>query len=50
MNPADCLFVDDRPKNVAGAEAIGMPALLRTPEMDLEAELMGRVEAPPGHR
>lgn len=50
VNPADCLFVDDRPKNVAGAEAIGMPALLRTPEMDLEAELMGRVEAPPGHR
>ncbi|MEO1234212.1 MAG: HAD-IA family hydrolase, partial [Myxococcota bacterium] len=33
----DCLFVDDRPVNVEAAEAVGMPALLRTPELDLEA-------------
>lgn len=35
-----CLFVDDRPVNVEAAEAVGMPGLLRTPELDLEAALV----------
>ena len=39
VTPKDCLFIDDRPENVAGAEAIGMPALLRTPDMDLAQAL-----------
>lgn len=36
----DCLFVDDRELNVDAARAVGMPALLRTPELDLEAALV----------
>lgn len=26
-SPAECLFVDDRPSNVAGAEAVGLAAI-----------------------
>lgn len=31
--PEDCLFVDDRPNNVAAAEAVGMPGILRSPDI-----------------
>jgi HAD superfamily hydrolase (TIGR01509 family) len=40
--PEACLFVDDREKNVAAARDVGMPALLRTPGLDLEAALVSR--------
>ncbi len=32
--PEDCLFVDDRAKNVEGARAVGMKAILRTPQIE----------------
>ncbi len=32
--PEDCVFVDDRTKNVEGARAVGMKAILRTPQID----------------
>ena len=31
--PAACVFVDDRARNVAAAEAVGMRGILRTPEI-----------------
>jgi putative hydrolase of the HAD superfamily len=37
--PADVTFVDDRPANVAGAEAVGMRALLFTDPATLAADL-----------
>ena len=37
--PGDCLFVDDRPENVRGALAIGMPAIRFTTCSRLEATL-----------
>jgi transcription antitermination factor NusB len=37
--PADCLFVDDRPENVAGALAVGMPAISFRDAARLEAVL-----------
>jgi putative hydrolase of the HAD superfamily len=37
--PADVTFVDDRPVNVAGAEAVGMRALLFTDPAALAADL-----------
>lgn len=37
--PADVTFVDDRPVNVAGAEAVGMRALLFTDAATLAADL-----------
>lgn len=40
--PADCLFVDDRKKNCAGAEAVGMPAVLFESAAQLRAELAAR--------
>jgi FMN phosphatase YigB (HAD superfamily) len=40
--PGACLFVDDRPKNVAAAEAVGMPALRFTSAAALEADLLAR--------
>lgn len=39
--PADVLFVDDRPENVAGAEAAGMRALLHRDTATTLAELLG---------
>ncbi len=39
--PGECLFVDDREKNVAGARAVGMPALRFTSAQKLRAELIG---------
>ena len=45
---AEALFIDDAPANVAGAVAVGLNAILFTPDMDLEAELRrwGVVAAP----
>ena len=37
--PGDCLFVDDRPENVAGALAVGMPAVVFHGAVRLEATL-----------
>ena len=37
--PGETVFIDDAPANVAGAAALGMKAILFTPELDLEAEL-----------
>ncbi len=39
---SECLFVDDRPKNCAGAEAIGMPALRFESAQQLRAALVAR--------
>jgi HAD superfamily hydrolase (TIGR01509 family) len=39
----DCVFVDDRPENVAAAERVGMPGILRPEEvLDLRAALIAR--------
>ncbi len=38
--PAHCLFVDDRAKNVAGAEAVGMPAIQFENADQLRAQLV----------
>lgn len=41
VEPKDCLFVDDREKNVVAAENVGMPAILRTPDIaDLHRSLL----------
>ena len=40
--PGACLFVDDRPKNCAAAEALGMPAVRFTTAAALEADLVAR--------
>ena len=37
--PADCVFVDDLRENVAGAEAVGMTAILHRDPADTVAEL-----------
>jgi 2-haloacid dehalogenase len=42
LTPADCLFIDDSPKNVAGAQAFGMQAELFTTPDALEAALVAR--------
>lgn len=34
VSPESCVFIDDRPKNVDGARRVGMPAVLRTPDID----------------
>lgn len=39
---AALLFVDDSPANIAGAEAVGLPALRYGPEVDLRAALRAR--------
>jgi putative hydrolase of the HAD superfamily len=38
-HPAEAVFIDDAPANVAGARAVGMWAIPFTPGMDLEWEL-----------
>jgi HAD superfamily hydrolase (TIGR01549 family) len=38
--PEECLFVDDRPKNIEGAAAVGMPGHLFTDTPALEAALV----------
>ncbi|MBX2810225.1 MAG: HAD-IA family hydrolase [Myxococcales bacterium] len=40
LRPTDCLFIDDRPQNVDSALSVGIPSLLRTPDMDLEQALV----------
>lgn len=47
VHPGDCLFVDDRESNVAAARALGMPALLRTPDLDLQAAFVEQGVLPP---
>jgi putative hydrolase of the HAD superfamily len=37
--PAEAVFIDDAPTNVAGARAVGMAAIHFTAGMDLEGEL-----------
>jgi HAD superfamily hydrolase (TIGR01509 family) len=44
--PEQCLFIDDRPGNVAAAESVGMPALLFTDAASLRAALVGRSVLP----
>lgn len=39
--PETAVFIDDAPANVAGAQAIGMNAILFGPAIDLAAELVG---------
>lgn len=38
----DCLFIDDSPRNVAGAQAVGMQAVLFTDPASLERDLVAR--------
>lgn len=40
--PQDCIFVDDSPKNVEGARAVGMDAIHFTTPQALEIELLAR--------
>ncbi|MEO0654492.1 MAG: HAD-IA family hydrolase, partial [Pseudomonadota bacterium] len=40
--PADCVFIDDSPKNVDGAKAAGMDAIHFTDAAALEAALTER--------
>ncbi|MEL6318856.1 MAG: HAD family phosphatase [Pseudomonadota bacterium] len=42
LAPADALFLDDSPANVAASEALGMPAIRVTPDLDLAALLRAR--------
>ena len=40
LEPPDCLFIDDRPENIAGAQAVGMEGILFTGPDDLRRELV----------
>lgn len=42
LTPGDCLFIDDSPENVAGAEAVGMAAFHFTDAAGLSDELERR--------
>jgi putative hydrolase of the HAD superfamily len=42
----DALFLDDRPDNVQGAEAVGLHGILFTSAGDLAAQLAGRFDIP----
>lgn len=42
LDPADCLFIDDKPENCAGAESIGMASVHFTTPQVLEAALTAR--------
>jgi putative hydrolase of the HAD superfamily len=37
--PASCVFIDDMEENIAGAAALGIPAIHYRPDTDLEQEL-----------
>lgn len=39
IKPEETLFIDDLPHNVAGAESVGLRALQKRPEVDIEALL-----------
>ncbi|HEX2116555.1 MAG TPA: HAD family phosphatase [Alphaproteobacteria bacterium] len=41
LRPADCVFIDDSPKNVAGARAAGLQAIHFTGPDALREELRG---------
>jgi putative hydrolase of the HAD superfamily len=43
----DALFLDDRPDNVQGAEAVGLHGILFTSTRDLATQLAGRFDIPP---
>jgi putative hydrolase of the HAD superfamily len=43
----DALFLDDRPGNIQGAEAIGMHGILFTSARDLASQLAGPFDIPP---
>lgn len=40
LRAGDCLFIDDSPRNVAGAEAVGMAAIRFTDPAALQADLV----------
>jgi 2-haloacid dehalogenase len=42
LDPADCLFIDDVPRNVDGARAAGMDGILFTSAAALRRELAAR--------
>ncbi len=42
LAPADCLFIDDSARNVAGAQAVGMDAVLFIDAATLERDLIER--------
>lgn len=42
LEPAECLFIDDVPRNVEGARAAGMEGILFTSAADLRRELAAR--------
>jgi len=42
LDASDCLFIDDSPKNVAGAEAVGISAVQFTDAAALRADLEAR--------
>lgn len=39
LNPAECIFIDDNPSNVAGSVAAGLPAMLFTSASELRKKL-----------
>lgn len=42
VNPADCLFIDDRKRNCDGAEAVGMTSILFESAAQLRSALVAR--------
>lgn len=42
LSAADCIFIDDSPKNIDAATALGIEGILFTPQTDLRAELRQR--------
>ena len=46
LQPAACLFIDDRPENVEGARAFGIPALQYTTAPETIAALRARLGLP----
>jgi FMN phosphatase YigB (HAD superfamily) len=43
----DALFLDDRPENIRGAEAVGMQGILFRSAGELASQLAGRSDIPP---
>jgi epoxide hydrolase-like predicted phosphatase len=46
--PAEALFIDDKPRNIHAAEALGIPSILFTDAQALERELVARGLLDPG--